>query len=660
MTYFKLIVIIFCFSINHISFSKNEEISKFFLSEKDQKIFNKALKAGDRRKWSLANKNAKDLKNSEAKKIIKWRWLIANDGMASNKDLKFFYNSNKKWPRLSKIKKKIEAKLKKENYQESLLWFQDNPPVTGIGKIKFSELLLKNNLNTEGIWLIENAWQNHNYSSSEEKYILKKYGKYLSEEIHNLRLERLIWNKTWGSARRQLKRVNKDIRNFSNAKILLSRRKGNVDNAIKKINKKLITHETLIYERIKWRRKAKLEKKSYELLYNYKGNYSRPKKWWTEINYHSRKQISYGNYEKAITILKNFNNGTKDYSSEASWLIGWLSLTFEKNPKTAYEYFKKMFDEVITPISKSRASYWAGKSAKSIGDTTGAKVWFARSSDYPATFYGQLALKELGKSLYMPDNLYNISDKEIENFKSKELVKCLIILLDAKHRRLSRIFAMHIASKSKTTKDIMLLSYILMEKKAVSLSIFAGKKAIYNNIYIPSLNFPIPNKNIFQAIKNNSIIDISETLAISRQESAFDTKAISRAGARGLMQLMPRTARLTAKKVNYKYIRKNLTLKPSYNVKLGTSYFKEMLDKFNGSYILALASYNAGPNRVSRWLRVYGDPRKNEIDPVTWIELIPISETRNYVQRVIEGMYMYKVLLNSKSNLYPSKEIKLF
>ncbi len=660
MTYFKILVIIFCFSIGHLALGKDRETKKYVLSEKDQRLFSRALKEGNNGKWARAIKNINALKNKDAKKIIIWRWLASSDGIASDEKLRLFYNSNSNWPRLKNIKKKIEIKINNKNIEKDILWFQDNPPVTGIGKIKFAELLIKKKFTEEGIWLIKSAWQNNNFSFSEEKYILKNYGKFINKDVHNLRLERLIWDKTWGSARRQLKRVNNDYRDFSNAKILLSRRRGNVDNAIKKVSKKLLEHETLIYERIKWRRRAKLEEKSFELLLGYRNKFSRPKEWWREVNYHSRKQISYQNYDKAIIVLKNFTQGSEDYSAEASWLVGWLSLTFQKDPKTAYEYFTKMFDNVKTPISKSRASYWAGKSSKTLGDVTASKVWFARASSYPATFYGQLALKELNKSLFMPDNLYNITEKDREVFRNKELVRCLVILLEAKHKRLSRVFSMHLANSAKTTKDIMLLADILRKYDAISLSIFAGKKAIYNNIYIPRLNFPLPNEQILDAIKQNSVINIAETLAISRQESAFDPLAISRAGARGLMQLMPRTAKITAKKINYKYIRKNLTKKPSYNIKIGSTYFKQMLEKFDGSYILALSAYNAGPNRVIRWLKVNGDPRKKQIDPVTWIELIPISETRNYVQRVIEGIYMYRVLLKTSGNLYPSKEIKLF
>ena len=180
-------------------------------------------------------------------------------------------------------------------------------------------------------------------------------------------------------------------------------------------------------------------------------------------------------------------------------------------------------------------------------------------------------------------------------------------------------------------------------------------------MYIPSLNYPLPNKNIMDDIRKSSVIPLAETLAITRQESAFNPKAVSRAGARGLMQVMPRTARLTAKKIKYKYNRSNLTKIPAYNVKIGSSYFKEMLNKFEGSYILSLAAYNAGPNRVLRWLKTNGDPRKGEIDSVTWVELIPINETRNYVQRVIEGIYMYRVLLSKENeNSIPANKIKLF
>ena len=158
-----------------------------------------------------------------------------------------------------------------------MLWFQDNPPITGIGKIKLAEMLIKNNFKNEGYWLLNEAWKNNTFSYSEEKYILNNFNKKISSMSHTYRIEELIWNKAWGSARRQLKRVNNDIRLLSSAKINLSRRKGNVDNAIKKIPRKYLLNESLVYERVKWRRRAKLEKSSYELLTSYNGNITKPK-----------------------------------------------------------------------------------------------------------------------------------------------------------------------------------------------------------------------------------------------------------------------------------------------------------------------------------------------------------------------------------------------
>ncbi len=660
MTYFRFLVIIFCLLISSISTSKDSTVQKSNDLETDLKLFKAALNEGNRAKWARSIKYIDKIKDSNAKKIIKWRWLISRDGIASEQKLKEFYKLNKNWPRIRNVKKKIESKMNINNLEQGLLWFQDNPPVTGLGKIKLAEILLKNNFNKEAEWLFRNTWTDYNFNYSEEKYILKNYGKYITKNNHANRLERLIWYKSWGSARRQLKRVDKDIMLLSKAKILLSRRKGNVDNAIAKIPKNLRNDETLVFERIKWRRRAKLEKKSLELLMSYKGNYSMPKAWWREVNYHTRKQISYGNYNNAISILKNFSQGSSDYSSEASWLIGWLSLTFQKNPEVAYEYFKIMFNKVKTPISKARASFWAGKSAKTIGDLDSANIWFNRSGAFPATFYGQLAIKELNKDLYMPVIKVNYSKEDFEKYKSLELVRCLILLKKANNYKLAKIFAMHLVDLAKTKKEIQMLAALLKEIELMSLSIFAGKRSIYKNIYIPSLNFPLPDNMLMKDIERNSVIPLAETLAITRQESAFNPKAISRAGARGLMQVMPRTARLTAKKINYKYNRNNLTKKPAYNVIIGSSYFKEMLKKFEGSYILSLAAYNAGPNRVSRWLKTNGDPRKGEIDAVTWIELIPISETRNYVQRVIEGIYMYRVLLSNNQKVISADKIKLF
>jgi len=660
MPYFK-IFIIFSLQVLFINLLNADDKYSKSLNLNEEKIFKLSLKSGDQKKWARSIKGIEKINDEVARKIIIWRWLIADDGVSSKKDLENFYQSSTTWPKINKVKAKIESKKVTNDIKKTLDWFQENPPITPIAKIKLSEILIKNNFIEEGNWLLKEAWVNNSFSYSEEKYILKSYKNIITNSENTKRLENLIWKRQWSSANRQLKRVSSDIKQFSIAKIKLSRRRGNVDQAIKNVPKSLINEESLIYERVKWRRKARLEKPSLELLLSYHGEYSYPKKWWREINYHTRKQLSYKNYKLATKILEQYNLSSKDYLSEAQWLAGWLSLTFNKDYKSAYKYFSKMFLEVKTPISKARASYWAGKASEEIGNKEDLKIWYDRAAAFPATFYGQLALKKLNRELFLPSQNTEFDQDEFKKFKENELVRALILLLQVENRKLSRIFAMHLVDQAKNTKDILMLSKILKDFNQVSFSIFAGKKAIYNNIYIPSLNFPVPNTELMNLINKNTEIPLPVTLAITRQESAFDVKAKSRAGARGLMQLMPRTARITAKKNNYKYKRIYLTSRPAYNVKIGSFYFKEMLNKFNGSYVLALAAYNAGPSRVNRWLKTYGDPRKNEIDPVTWMELIPISETRNYVQRVIEGIYMYRMLVKNEKNLTsPIKQLKLF
>ena len=660
MSYFKLLVIIFSIFLSFNSFAKEKiNIDNIYLSKKDLELFKISLKLGDKAKWARSLNTSKNIKNRLAKTIIEWRWLSANDGLSDLGTLKNFYKENSTFPRLNRIRKKIEAKIRINNSKTELLWLQENPPISGIGKIKLAEMLIKNNFKDEGFWLLNQTWLKNTFSYSEEKYILSNFKTAILQETHNARIENLIWRKSWGSARRQLKRVDYNIKLLSTAKLNLARRRGNVDNAIKKVPKKLLFEESLVYERIKWRRRARLEKSSLELLLKYNGSITQPKKWWTEVNYHSRKQISYKNYRTAVQILKKYNNSTNKFNYKSSWLIGWLSLTFEKDPKTAYESFTKMFDNVKTPISKARSSFWAGKSAEISGDNISANMWYERAAAFPSTFYGQLALKKNNKEFFIPDIYENISNNDIQKFKKNQLLQALIILDQANHKKLFKTFTRKIINDLQTTKNTVMLINFLNQINKTSLAIYAGRKAVYKNIYIPSLNFPLPSEKLLKNYKENSYIPLNVALAISRQESAFDKGAVSRAGARGLMQLMPRTARITSKKINHKYVRKNLTLKPSYNIKLGSYYFKEMLEKYNGSYVLALASYNAGPNRVKRWLKVYGDPRNKTIDPVTWIELIPISETRNYVQRVIEGIYMYRLLLNEEKNITPA-QIKFF
>ena len=557
MSYFKFLVIIISFFFNFLSLSDDKiAIKNLYLSKSDLELFKNSLKEGDKAKWARSLNSAKKINNDIAKKIIKWRWLSAQDGLVDLETLKRFYLKNTNWPKKNKIKEKIESKISINNHKIEMLWFQENPPRSGIGKIKLAEMLIKNNFKNEGHWLLNEVWKNNTFSYSEEKYILNNFNKIITSTSNSYRIEELIWNKAWGSARRQLKRVNNDVRLLSAAKIKLSRRKGNVDNAIKKIPTKYLLNESLVYERVKWRRRAKLEKSSYELLLSYNGKITKPESWWKEVNYHSRKQISYKNYKSAIKLLKNYDNNTKKFSHESSWLVGWLSLTFEKDSKTAYESFTNMFENVKTPISKARSSFWAGKSAEISGDTNAAKLWYSRAAAFPSTFYGQLAIKKNGQQFFIPDTNQNISEEEIKTFYKKPLIKALIILNQANHKKLFKSFSRQVIKNLENTKDTILLINFFNNINKTSLAIYAARKAIYKNIYLPSLNFPLPDNKLLQTYKKTSYIPLNVALAITRQESAFDISAISRAGARGLMQLMPRTARTTAKKINHKYIKK--------------------------------------------------------------------------------------------------------
>ena len=259
MTYFRLLVIIISIIFFFIKNSFAENSIKKYLKDSELKLFEQALKEGDRAKWARSLKNLSKISHPTAKKIIKWRWLIAQDGIAKTEQLKEFYIKNESWPLTNKIRNKIEAKFSpsKENISKS--WFQNYPPLSGLGKIKFAELLLKNKFNEEAAWLIKNAWIKNNFSYSEEKYILKNYKKFISKDAHEQRIERLIWSRTWGSARRQLKRVDKNVKLFSIAKIKLARRRGNVDSAISNVPKSFKNRESLVYERVKWTRRARLE-----------------------------------------------------------------------------------------------------------------------------------------------------------------------------------------------------------------------------------------------------------------------------------------------------------------------------------------------------------------------------------------------------------------
>ena len=333
--------------------------------------------------------------------------------------------------------------------------------------------------------------------------------------------------------------------------------------------------------------------------------------------------------------------------AEAEWLSGWIATTFLEDPNMALQHFQNFYNNVGYPISLSRGAYWIGHTYKKLKNKQKSEEWFKEASKFLNTYYGQLAFVEIkpGQAFSLIDQPLP-SDKYIKEFNKNPLIKIVKLLKELNKTKYSKDFVKHLATLNVENGSEILSGKLAIEIERYDYAIQISKEASYEKRFYNELNYPIIETP--KVVNNKNMPKPELVLAIIRQESEFDQKANSHVGAKGMMQLMTYTAKLVAKQAKLQYSKSKLITEPNYNIKLGSYYLTGLLENYEGSYPFALAAYNAGPRRVKNWNKINGNPQKGKIGYVDWIELIRFKETRNYVQRVLENVNVYRYMLSGK------------
>jgi soluble lytic murein transglycosylase len=423
-----------------------------------------------------------------------------------------------------------------------------------------------------------------------------------------------------------------------------------VDSAIGKVPAKFKNDIGLKYDRLKWRRRRGRLDPSLEILFNTPNDPTklvRPDMWWKERAILTRSLIYKKKYAKAYKVASNHSMIDGPDYANAEWLSGWIALTFLDDPSMALQHFKNFYNNVGYPISLSRGSYWIARTYKIMKNKQKSDEWLSEASKYLNTYYGQLAFVEI-----TPEKSFSLEDqskpteKFEKEFKKNSLVKTVQLLKELDKAKYAKDFLKHLALLNIDEGSEILAGKLAVDIERYDYAIQIAKQASYEKRFYNELNYPIIQT---PKIVNQKTMPKPELiLAVIRQESEFDQKANSYAGARGMMQLMTYTAKLVAKQAKLPYSKSRLKSDPNYNIKLGSYYLGSLLEEYEGSYPFALAAYNAGPKRVKFWKKVNGNPQKSEIHYIDWIELIKFKETRNYVQRVLENINVYRYILAGK------------
>ncbi|MGH1375750.1 MAG: lytic transglycosylase domain-containing protein [Alphaproteobacteria bacterium] len=611
-----------------------------------------AIQDIEKERWSAGKQKIAQSKDPLASKI--YHWLLLTNVKKSDWTnqlfirLSHFIRQNAEWPGISKMVVRAEGVMPEGlSNAEVITWYDDFAPQTPYGMQRYMDAMIIEGHKREAREFFASWWGNIVTSRDQQKRIYKKYRAYVTPQAHKKRLDTLLHKKNYDNARAIASLLGKGYPKLVEARIALAKNNGSgVGKLIDNVPKHLQNDSGLLYQRLRWRRKRDLNKGALEILAQVPSpeKVYNKKEWWTERHIMIRRLLEQKRHKEAYFLASKHIQEEGFSYAQAQWLAGWMALRFMKRPTEAYERFTVLYHKVKTPVSKARASYWAGRAAQALGQHDMAQSWYKKAAEFQTVFYGQLAGAALSMQNKLPKGkLPKVSKSEVHAYQKNELVQASFLFKSAGMRDVSENFMFAFLSKDGTPKAYRFAAEITAKGGDFYGAIKIAKKAASQGMFLTKQSYP----TITKQLRHIDIVEWALVHAIIRQESMFDYKATSHAGAKGLMQLMPATAREVSKKVGVGYKYSWLTSKPRYNMLLGSSYIASLIDRYDGNYAMAIAAYNAGPGRVDSWVKKYGDPRKNQISLIDWIELIPIYETRNYVQRVLEGVYIYRLRLEN-------------
>ena len=610
---------------------------------KNAAILHEALRAANRYDWKTVARLQKRASDPDVRDLI--MWVRASQGVPGMNfsEVSEALDTLSDWPRQSAMRRRAEEiiELSSLNHEARIDWLTASGPISGAGKLALANSLQATGDSAAALAAARDAWRNNSFDDSVRRQILARYGSKLTQEDHRARVEFLLWTKQTSNASQMKSLLTSDYRKLVDARIALARGWRGVDSKIKAVPDHLQDNPGLLYERARWRRKRGNQTGATPLLTQIDGAdipAAGRSRLWDERNIALRKDLKDNNYQRAYQLAAPHGMSAGADFAAAEWMSGWIALRLNAQPEKGLAHFEDMTAAVSTPISLSRGHYWVGRAADIVGEADKAATAYGAAAEHKYTYYGQLAAERLDDTkLYFPESSEPTAE-DIDAFEARKLVRALRLLGETGNERLFRQFAYHLDDLLEREADFILLARLAEDYKVPDIGVRGAKSGLARGIVATDAAYPVVAYPLLKEPK----VERPLMLALSRQESEMNPGAISHAGARGLMQFMPATARTEARANGLPYRTSWLTDDPGYNMTLGGAHLDTLLRQFNGSYIMTAAAYNAGASRPRRWVKEYGDPREGQIDPIDWVEFIPFSETRNYVQRVLENTQVYR------------------
>lgn len=592
-----------------------------------------------------------------AEALVRWNRLRQSDSYGFG-DYAGFLLSYPGWPGEAALRRAAEKRLAVNGVApaEIVRFFDRFPPLTGSARVRYAEALAAVGRQGEAVTAARAAWTGGALASDNEARLLGRFRASFTAEDNDARMDRLLWDRATAAATRQLPWVSPARAGLFAARLALQTNAPDAAERVAALGAAADADPGLVVDRARWLRDRAQGVEARALLARQRRFAAPPLDAgaWLTTYFTIAQQAEHDNqatlaFDIAAQADSAFPPGTdirarplaeRDPYTSLVWVGAQTALEKLRRPAEAMALFEKYALAAQTPGTQTRGFYWAGRAALAARDTANANRLFALAAAHPDQFYGQLAAERLGRPVALPaPDATPVDPAARAAFSASSLVRAARVAGEIGAWADQSAFLRVIAANASSDSDHILAAELAREIGRPDLGVMAARSARGRGAsdFVPS---GFPEVSVPGPVQDKWVL----IHAIARQESQFDRRAVSRAGARGLMQLMPGTARDTATKLGLPYDVDRLTADPQYNILLGTRFFSRLLDLYGGNHVLAVAAYNAGPGNVRKWIDANGDPRTPQVNVLDWIEAIPFSETRGYVQRVLENAVVYDAL----------------
>jgi soluble lytic murein transglycosylase len=609
-----------------------------------------------------AVKLAATVDNPAAQKLVEWVLLRQPESTAGSDRFAAFIHVNPGWPSIPLLRRRVETRLWQERRDgPTVRRFLDGEQPGPFARLALARALLSEGNHAAAEREVQSVWRSAVLSADVEAAVLDAFPGVLGPADHLARMDRRIGAKDFGAAMRAAKHLGSDQVAVVKA---CSAVNANADNSGKLLDDVPSQARDLGYAlcRLHWLMHADHAAAAAQLvLAASHEDLARQDtdEWWREIRVLARRLLDLGDVKTAYQVVhKAAAPANPYYRAESQFMPGWIALRFLADPATARSHFAHIDDGSEDPIVRARAAYWRGRAAEAVGQFDDMRAQYQAAAQYPTAYYGQLARARLGlgEIAVQPPALAALTNS------GQEVVRAAEFLYEIGERDLTLSFMNELAESSSDVTALTGVCQLAADHDDARAMLLVGKTALGRGLPLDWCAFPDIGVPGYEPV--GPPLDRSIVYSVVRTESSFNPQDVSPAKAVGLMQVTPEAGRDTAKRFGTIFDWQRMVSDSVYNTQMGAAEIAGLFKEYRGSYVMTFAGYNAGRGRVKEWVALHGDPRDPKVDAVDWVERIPIAETRNYVQRVIENLQIYRArfgadIVTREPNLHRPAAIKI-